>query len=567
MSCADQVGPFASATPAGFPDHCAGVATQVEGASGAGSWATLCGGTLASLASSLASGGISWSPSSPGSSSVTVICAATCAAAGVFSSGCYPSPPALPVPSVPPPLPPLLPPSCPPPPVPPAPPAPPVVPPSPAPPPLPLLPPAAPALSTPSQLIEALADTTVDHILLEPGRYVLASQLVINRTVTIEPSANGDVVLDGGGATRVLLINLISGGDVVLRGLDITGGSVTGSDAGGVLTGVGGGGVYIDGQGTVTMTRCIIHGNAARLGSSSGPNHAAERYGGGGVCVVGCDTTLVLCELYNNTAYRGAALTIINGVLVLQHDIYGGDTTLVDCNIHDNRIDDIRLFGEAIGGAGLLLLSGVTRLTGCTIRRCEAACTACRGGGIHMVGGAANLTSCVFEGNYGRNGGALFVSAISANGYPWSSYVIAVIHIYVVDCVFDANTASGLSGSAIHLEAGSTSGIDDSSLATRFDRYRVTNCTFREHPPTIALIQATIEVSWRCQLGQWSPVSGSIFPINSAADFTGCAYNCASGTLGQSRSLTSALDCTPCPEGHYCSGEGLVVGTPCPVGT
>ena len=79
-------------------------------------------------------------------------------------------------------------------------------------------------------LTSAIANTSISHIVLEPGTYNLSAELSITRSVIIEAVVAGSVVLDAqasmGSPRRVLNINPGSSGIVQINGLNITGGNV-----------------------------------------------------------------------------------------------------------------------------------------------------------------------------------------------------------------------------------------------------------------------------------------------------------------------------------------------------
>ena len=86
--------------------------------------------------------------------------------------------------------------------------------------------------STVGEFTAAIADSSVNKILLAAGTYELTSDMCarsavcIDRTLTIEAEVPGAVVLNAMGARRVFEIQ--SGGTVELIGLDITGGYASG---------------------------------------------------------------------------------------------------------------------------------------------------------------------------------------------------------------------------------------------------------------------------------------------------------------------------------------------------
>ena len=151
--------------------------------------------------------------------------------------------------------------SPPPPPSPPSPPSPPLPPPSPPPsPPSPPLQPGSSYAVSSSALIAALNDGEVSRIVLVAGTYEFddimcsdegGSALCIDRRVTIEAEVAGSVVLDAGGARRVIYVS--SGGRAELIGLNITGGYANS----------GGGGLFIDSGGEANLDGCNVYTNTA----------------------------------------------------------------------------------------------------------------------------------------------------------------------------------------------------------------------------------------------------------------------------------------------------------------
>ena len=94
------------------------------------------------------------------------------------------------------------------------------------------LPPGVVVIGTVTELRAALSNTTIDDILLQPGKYTLTDspggELTIdNRHVNVTALEAGTVTLDAGGASRVLSIT--GGSEVVLSGLNITDGMASGS--------------------------------------------------------------------------------------------------------------------------------------------------------------------------------------------------------------------------------------------------------------------------------------------------------------------------------------------------
>ena len=87
------------------------------------------------------------------------------------------------------------------------------------------------AVSTSAGLLSALANTAVDHIVLDPGTYILSAELSVTRSVVLEAAVAGSVVLDAQASSsslrRVLHINPGTTGVVELIGLNITRGYIS----------------------------------------------------------------------------------------------------------------------------------------------------------------------------------------------------------------------------------------------------------------------------------------------------------------------------------------------------
>ena len=87
------------------------------------------------------------------------------------------------------------------------------------------------AVSTSAGLLSALANTAVDHIVLDPGTYILSAELSVTRSVVLEAAVAGSVVLDAQASwmhkCRVLHINPGTTGVVELIGLNITRGYIS----------------------------------------------------------------------------------------------------------------------------------------------------------------------------------------------------------------------------------------------------------------------------------------------------------------------------------------------------
>jgi len=176
------------------------------------------------------------------------------------------------------------------------------------------------------------------------------------------------------------------------------------------------------------------------------------------------------------------------------------------------------------------------------------------GGALSAYGGATveltdvQITGCTAttSGNAWAMGGALYVSQLA--------------RLRLAFVAFDGNRASNptsdnaAQGSAIY--------------ATAVPNSLLTDCTFHNHDVTItSMIHVDSDLHWHCPRGKWAPLAGRIPRTGQSPDFSGCPYECPSGTFGDRHNITDAAECQSCRTGHYCSELGLAEPHPCPVGT
>lgn len=223
---------------------------------------------------------------------------------------------------------------------------------------------AAPAVTTtadsgPGSLRAALAGATAgDTIAVPAGTYLLASELVVARGVTIDGAAADATVLDGQGATRVLRVP--SPGAVTISDLTVRRGAVTGT----------GGGILHDGAGALTLERAMLLDNAANgAGGGGGLYHgnplapltivdstvsqntaalAGSGSGGGGVHVEG-----VLASLTNSTISRNRVT--VAGVAATSG---GGGYYAGDGGGDLNNVTLVANVAEGVPGGGIFNRSG-----------------------------------------------------------------------------------------------------------------------------------------------------------------------------------------------------------------
>jgi hypothetical protein len=179
-------------------------------------------------------------------------------------------------------------------------------------------------------------------------------QLLISSASTILGSQTKGMTISGGGASRVFEIQ--SAGNVTLRNLSIVNGSaslgtsgggialltgnltldhslVSGNSAGSPLAGGAGGGIYVDGNATLTVTNATITKNSAELG--------------GGIYLNAGTVDATNLTITNNAAHTGGgarsngptgtAFTLRNSIVALNSAggdcAFGGPLTLAGTNL------------------------------------------------------------------------------------------------------------------------------------------------------------------------------------------------------------------------------------------
>jgi len=236
-----------------------------------------------------------------------------------------------------------------------------------------------------------------------------------------ERSLANKAILDGEGAQRVMDI---TAGTVVLDGLTITNGAVSGT----------GYGLRAMGSYDLTMANCLV----TRCGLTSGDDGAGAYFSGGTVLLT--NTTFSA----NGTAGEGHQGGGFYGS--------GADVTLVDCLFTNNGTAGYN--GRTGDGGAIYQVGGtLTVIRTDFIGNDVGTDVGVYGGAVAVEGNAsASFTNCVFRHNTctfqngrgdGGNGGALAV-VVSA-GYT----------VTVVNCTFAYNTGANRGG-AIHANSGAT---------------------------------------------------------------------------------------------------------------
>lgn len=151
-----------------------------------------------------------------------------------------------------------------------------------------------------------------------------------------------------------------------------------------------GGGISIEGSGSLTLTHCTITDNQATV-----HGHPEDHAGGGGVYARTAPLSLVHCMVSNNTVSTDTdVLCFGGGVYVL------ADATFTSCTISGNQIAGWTL-SDALGG-GVYIGTGHSVFTHCTLSRNRlnaiAAAESLDGGGIASKG-TLTLTNCTLAEN------------------------------------------------------------------------------------------------------------------------------------------------------------------------
>lgn len=245
--------------------------------------------------------------------------------------------------------------------------------------------------------------------------------LDILENLTINGNGSGSTFIDANSIDRVIHID--NGADVTINDVTITGGRAPDSSG---ATGGRGGGLWLGGPETLTMTGCVITGNAAgdsdTIGGSAG---GIQAYG---------DLTLDNCTVSSNQSGNG--LDSVTSGVDGGNSGYGGGInlngvgTFTNCTIIDNATGNGGAGGpDADGGdpgyGGGLYATNQFTMTDCTVSENSVGAVGAagsgtgsagvrnEGGGIYVNGLDATLLRCTISGNDAREGGGIFILSTS----------------------------------------------------------------------------------------------------------------------------------------------------------
>ncbi len=292
-------------------------------------------------------------------------------------------------------------------------------------------------------------------ILLDPS----LGQLQITESVSIVSPGRDRITVDAQGNSRVIDITP-SAGDVVLKGLTVTGGSLVGDDNSGA-------GVRFQSAGTLTITDSTLSNNStagiAAVGGAiqaisgdlqltdtivSGNSTNGDFSGGGGIWTGGGNVTLVRSSITGNRTTQG--LSFGGGMYVLN-----GSSTIIQSTISGNQTNGFRS-----GGGGVVALATDVVIRDSTISGNSTQGSDSKGGGIRLVQTRLDLTNSTISGNSTQStssdGGGIFAKDSTVN---------------VENSTISLNQSAGAGGGIgiLRNSGGTTITIANSILAANLD--------------------------------------------------------------------------------------------------
>jgi len=241
------------------------------------------------------------------------------------------------------------------------------------------------------------------------GGFAGAANPAAARNIAAYPTIlSGDIGVKGNIADDSYHVVTGSGvnSTAILDGFTVTGGNANGTLA--TYQDSGGGLVFTSSSGSPVVRNCVFSANAATGTQNIG-------HGGGAVGIFGsASPSFANCTFINNSATgRGGGIVI-----------YQATATITGCVFVRNSSTS-----QALGGGIYILLSTAT-LSGCSF-------DGNFGGAIYNdISGQFAITNCVFVGNSGANGGAIYYS--TSSNFPST----------LTNCTFAGNF--GVSGNAIY---------------------------------------------------------------------------------------------------------------------
>ena len=292
------------------------------------------------------------------------------------------------------------------------------------------------ALGVSRVLALGTGDVEIDGIAFTNGYAAERGGAIYNNgaTLTLKNCAIRDSHAHHGGGLCVL------SGETTLVNCTVTNNTAEATDEGESY----GGGIYNNGA-TLSLDNCVISDN--------------EAWWGGGVCSFNGETTLVNCDVMNNSAALWDSCIALSDSFgsdyAYEHGFrgYGGGvcsyqsvTSLVNCDILNNIVEVSYYYDVENGdgyfeggtGAGVYSYESETTLTDCTVASNIASN---EGGGVYNDNGTLFLGGCFIVGNW-SDGGA---GVISDGG-----------ETTLVDCAITGNYADGGAGGVYSYDSETT---------------------------------------------------------------------------------------------------------------
>ncbi len=266
-------------------------------------------------------------------------------------------------------------------------------------------------------------------VFLSRKTITLSATLVLTETAgpeVIDGPGLGHVTVSGGDTVRVFDVD--SGVTATVSGLTVANGEAA-----------SGGGIYNNGNGTLTITNCSITGNQSTIVDGNG--------GGGGIINYG-------------TLNLSSTTVTDNSAFISGGGVYNkGSATLTDCTVSGNSADSGG--GLANGGSGAATLT----LSNCTITGNSN--VTFDGGGIDNEDGTATLSDCTISGNsagfdgggiYSGFGGTLTLSDSTITGNSAGAFGGGGVGTdgaaTLIDCTISGNSAGESGGGGVYRPFG-----------------------------------------------------------------------------------------------------------------
>jgi len=312
------------------------------------------------------------------------------------------------------------------------------------------VPPAAQA--APAATIQSMIDAAPDGgtVSIPSGTYT--ESLTVNKTLTLTGVSSGTTIIQAVTGQRVITVT--SGHDLRLENLTVTGGQAPGQ---------GGGGIAII-SGSLTLANCHIVNNSANYGGGvyqAGDGGRVDVTGsrielnvtgldGGGLYVNGSAALTNTQVLSNMTGRHGGGLHIASGRADLIGGLFSNNVASTGNGGAVNLNNSLSITGTqfisntAANGGGLLQWNAGYTVT-MTNARFERNHSGNNGGGLYVSGNAALTNTQVLSGTAGNNGGGLYVNSGRAN---------------LIGGLFSNNVASVGVGGGVYVGTGGTAMVN-----------------------------------------------------------------------------------------------------------